>query len=171
MKRLHHFLGALLFVGVLSGQTTKFEGKIISENEVPQQVIASQNANFGNKKVIRWKRQESTGRNGNSFTRYVSFMREGKRPLSNARYSLEGELIFYAEYYGSKNIPTMLATDLESNFSGYRITGGTHIKLYKTQKEYYRIRLKKGSTITYVFYDKFGNQVDRNKLPKDADFR
>mgnify|MGYP001791142428 FL=1 len=97
-------------------------------------------------------------------------MQEGKRPLSNARYTPSGVLIYYAGYYGPKTIPGFLLPDLESGFPGYRITGGTHIKLYQTQKEYYRIRLKKGSTITYVFYDKLGNQIDRNKLPKDAEF-
>ncbi|MEO0528262.1 MAG: hypothetical protein AAFZ89_13600, partial [Bacteroidota bacterium] len=62
-------------------------------------------------------------------------------------------------------------SDLDANFSDYRVTGGTHIKLYKTQKEYYRVRLKKGALITYVFYDKNGAQVDRAKLPQDADFK
>lgn len=171
MKPLHLLLAALFTTSVLFGQTTKFEGRIVSENEVPKEVINSQIGNFGNKKVVRWKRQESIGRKGNRLLRYVSVMKEGKRPLSNARYAPDGELIFYAEYYGSKNIPELLRPDLESNFSGYRTTGGTHIKLYKTKKEYYRIRLKKGSTVTYVFYDKNGNQVDRNQLPADADFQ
>ncbi|MEM6895088.1 MAG: hypothetical protein AAF554_15435 [Bacteroidota bacterium] len=170
MKRIY-FLGMVLVLwGHISAQTTKFEGSIINASEVPSAVIASQAENFEGKKVVRWKRQNSKGRKGNSFTRYVSVMKEGKRPLSNARYTPSGELLYYAEYYGSKNIPAFLLPDLEASFPGYRITGGTHIRLYKTQKEYYRIRLKKTSTITYVFYDKNGNQVDRNKLPKDADF-
>ncbi|MEM9363125.1 MAG: hypothetical protein AAGA43_10840 [Bacteroidota bacterium] len=170
MKPLYFLLATLFSTGILYCQTTKFEGRIVTENEVPEEVIDSHTANFGNKKVIRWKKQESIGRKGNKLLRYVSVMKEGKRPLSNARYAPDGELIFYAEYYGSKNVPEFLLPDLKSSFSGYRITGGTHIKLYKTKKEYYRIRLKGGSTITYVFYDKNGNQVDRNTLPKDAEF-
>ncbi|PRX56855.1 hypothetical protein [Flagellimonas meridianipacifica] len=153
------------------GQTTKFEGSIVSAEEIPEAVLSSQQANFGDKKVIRWKRQESTGRKGNSFTRYVSFMKEGKRPLSNARYSAEGEILYYSEYYGPKTIPGLLRPDLEENFSGSKVTGGVHIKLYKTKKEYYRIRLKKGSIVSYVYYDKNGGQVDRNQLPSDVDFQ
>ena len=170
MKPIYLLGAALFFLCDLFGQSTTFKGPIISVGEVPSEVITAQNANFEGKKVVRWKSQESTGRQGNSFTRYISVMKEGKRPLSNARYTPSGVLIYYAEYYGPKTIPGFLLPDLESGFPGYRITGGTHIKLYQTQKEYYRIRLKKGSTITYVFYDKLGNQIDRNKLPKDAEF-
>lgn len=166
-----YFLGVLFFfLNQINAQTTTFEGSIIAESEVPLEVIASQAKNFEGKKVVRWKQQKSSGRKGNSFTRYVSVMKEGKRPLSNARYTPNGELLYYAEYYGSKNIPSFLLPDLRESFPGHRITGGTHIKLYQTQKEYYRIRLKQSSTVTYVFYDKNGNQVDRNRLPKDADF-
>ncbi len=171
MKRI----AVLTCIGLMSlatmAQSTTFKGSIVLEDEVPDVVLSAQKSNFGDKKVVRWKKQTSTGRKGNSFTRYVSVMKEGKRPLSNARYSPEGEILYYAEYYGSKTIPTLLARDLNSNFSSYRITGGTHIKLYKTKKEYYRVRLKKGSMVTYVYYDKNGNQVDRNQLPSDADFQ
>lgn len=153
------------------GQSTTFKGRIIPEKEVPSEVLNSQLSNFKDVKVIRWKRQQSTGRKGNSIIRYVSFMREGKRPLSNARYSAEGEILFYSEYYSPRTIPNLLGPDLAKNFPDQRITGGVRIKLFKTEKEYYRVRLKKGSTVTYVFYDKEGNQVDRNKLPKDIDFR
>ncbi len=155
---------------VSKGQTTTFEGRIISEEEVPEMVLNAQVNHFADAKIVRWKRQHSKGRVGNSFIRYVAVMKEGKRPLSNARYSSEGEILYYTEYYGHKSIPDFLRPDLQQNFAGHRATGGTHVRLYTTKKEYYRIRLKKGSTVTYVFYDKNGNQVDRNQLPKDTDF-
>ncbi len=170
MKKIVLLGMTILFYTSILGQATKFEGRIIAPSEVPTQVMNAQKENFGAKKVVRWKRQQSTGRGGKTYLRFVSFMKEGKRPLSNARYSGEGDLLYYAEYYGSKNIPDFLRADLTQNFEGQRITGGTHIRLYKTKKEYYRIRLKNGSTVTYVFYDKNGNQIDRNKLPSDANF-
>ncbi|MEL6917559.1 MAG: hypothetical protein AAFO99_07490 [Bacteroidota bacterium] len=160
-----------LYSTFLWGQSTTFEGQIIPVDRVPEEVVTTHETNFGGKKTLRWKYQKSKGRKGNSFTRYVAVMKEGKRPLSNARYSPDGTLIYYAEYYGTKTIPSLLRSDLDANFSDYRVTGGTHIKLYKTQKEYYRVRLKKEALITYVFYDKNGTQVDRAKLPQDADFK
>ena len=170
MRKAILFVTLLSFHALLSGQSNRFEGRVIPAEEVPASVLASQENNFTGKKVVRWRFQRSTGVKGNSIDRYVVTMKEGKRPLSNARYAPDGELIYYAEYYGLKTIPDFLVPDLRENFPGQRTTGGTHIKLYKTKKEYYRIRLKKGSTVTYVFYDKNGNQVDRNKLPADANF-
>lgn len=154
----------------LNAQTNTFKGSIISESEVPESILSAQEENFSGKKIVRWKKQESTGRRGNSFTRYVVVMKEGKRPLSNARYTPDGSLLYYAEYYGPKNIPAFLLPDIESRFSEFRITGGTHIKLYKTQKEYYRVRLKNTNVTSYAFYDKQGNPIDRKDLPKEAEF-
>ncbi|MEM1340185.1 MAG: hypothetical protein AAGF96_20685 [Bacteroidota bacterium] len=170
MRKVFFLITVLSMHAGLSGQSNQFEGRMVTEDEVPEEVLASHEDNFAGKKVVRWRFQRSTGANGTTLERYVVTMKEGKRPLSNARYTPDGELIFYAEYYGSKTIPGKLMPDLKENFPAHRITGGTHIKLYKTKKEYYRIRLKKGSTVTYVFYDKDGNQVDRNQLPADADF-
>ncbi|MEM1260651.1 MAG: hypothetical protein AAGH81_19155 [Bacteroidota bacterium] len=170
MKNVVFFTIASFTFLMGKGQPTTFDGRIISEGEVPEMVLNAQVDNFGDTKIVRWKRQRSSGPKGNSLTRCVAVMKEGKRPLSNARYSPAGEILYYAAYYGHKTIPDFLRPDLQEGFTGHRATGGTHIRLYKTKKEYYRIRLKKGSTVTYVFYDKNGNQVDRNKLPKDANF-
>ncbi|MEO0573441.1 MAG: hypothetical protein AAF039_17195 [Bacteroidota bacterium] len=170
MKKVVYFIMASFTFLIGKGQSTTFEGGIISQGEVPEMVLGSQVDNFGDTKVVRWKRQRSTGRKGNGLTRYIAVMKEGKRPLSNARYSPVGEILYYAEYYGHKTIPDFLSADLKQNFVGHKATGGTHIKLYRSKKEYYRIRLKKGSAITYVFYDENGNQVDRNQLPESANF-
>ncbi len=163
-------LGWLLLPALMTAQNASFEGRVINGEEVPEVVRATQDESFEDKKVVRWRYQKSTGAKGNSYERYIATMKEKKRPLSNARYAPDGELIYYAEYYGARTIPALLKPDLEKNFPNHRPTGGTHIKLYRTKKEYYRIRLKKGSTVTYVFYNRNGNQIDRNQLPSDAEF-
>lgn len=160
----------LLSSTAMMAQSTVLEGRVIGQNDVPQAVVNRQTTQFPDAKVIKWKLQKATGVRGNSAERYVAVFKLGKRPLSNAKYKPDGTLLFFSEYYGPRTIPEIIKPDLSKNFSGHNITSGVHIKLYERQKEYYRIRLKKGAQLTYVFYDKEGNQVDRSTLPKDADF-
>ena len=170
MKYTVLFVSLLWASFILNAQKTSFQGSIVSEEDVPSDVLKSQASAFPSSKVVRWKEQISTGRKNNSIVRYVSLMKEGKRPLSTARFKESGELIYFAEYYNSKTVPDFLKESLAADFGDSRLTSGTHIKLFELNKEYYRIRLKKAGVISYVFYDKKGNQVDRTQLPKEAVF-
>jgi len=155
---------------VALAQSTKFEGRVVSQDEIPTVFKSTQAEHFGDQKVIRWKRQESKGRKDQAFIRFVAVMKKGKGLFSNARFAEKGELLYYAEYYDRKTIPDFLRKNLEQNFPNQKATGGTRVSIYRTKKEYYRIRLKAGNTVTYVFYDKNGNPIDRNQLPSDGHF-
>lgn len=147
------------------GQYHAIERVKINESDVPEEVVRSQRFEFSDGFVTGWKfhtREDAVEEDTSYFM--ASFKKDGR--LGNYSYfSEEGELLAYLLHINSGDLPGNIQESAKNNLKGSYIKSAELIDLENPKRQLYRIRLNSEGQLKYVYYDMYGNIIDKYKLP------
>lgn len=143
----------------------KVKAQKIEESEVPQVVKDTYTTNFS-APVLRWEWHQGKT-NKKSGERYIATFEEND--LKNrARFRKTGEVISATIYYKEENLPENIKAAAKKQFEGFTVKKGQKTKVYKSNKEFYRVRLNNGAQKGVFFSDLDGNPISKKNIPKEA---
>lgn len=142
------------------------QAKKVEVTDVPQVVKDAYAANF-TAEIIRWelhqaKKADKTGE------KYVAIFKENNLDC-RARFKKDGTSISYSTYFKKENLPANIKAAAEKEFAGFMAQGGQKVKVFKNNKEYYKVRLSKGAQKGVFFCDLEGNPIEKKNVPQEAD--
>lgn len=137
----------------------------INESEVPEEVLRSQQFQFSDGFITEWKfhtRQETIEEDATYFM--ASFKKDGR--LGNyAYYAEDGTLLAYLLHINSGDLPGSIQENAKNSLKGSHIKSAELIDLEHPKRMLYRVRLNSEGLLKYVYYDMYGNLLDKTKLP------
>jgi len=165
MKKLINLLAIFLISMITFGQSN-FNLTVIQASDVPQAVKDQQNAKFPNINVEKWEKNTFTKKAGKPSEWFVAVFKENNNRV-RSRYANDGKAISATTYYLAAGIPQNIKDDAVSKYPGFTVTSGEKIKNFNSGKEYYRVRLKKGSSKLVLYYNPDGTEVKKENLPDE----
>lgn len=166
MKTIKHISFSLLLVCTITfGQYHTIERTQINESDVPEEIIRSQRFQFHDGFVTGWKfhtREDAVQEDTSYYM--ASFKKDGR--LGNyAYYSEKGELLAYLLHINSGDLPGSIQENAKNSLKGSHIKSAELIDLENPKRQLYRVRLNSQGQLKYMYYDMYGNIIDKFKLP------
>jgi hypothetical protein len=158
-------LSLFLVCAMTFGQYHAIERVQINESDVPEEVVRAQRLEFSDGFVTGWKfhMREDTVDDDTSYF-MASFKKDGR--LGNySYYSKEGELLAYLLHINSGDLPGNIQESAKNSLQGSYIKSAELIDLENPKRQLYRVRLNSDGQLKYLYYDMYGNIIDRYKLP------
>lgn len=134
--------------------------------QVPQPVQDSHNQNFAGSTVHRWEVKQNSGKKQLQW--YTAVFTTTESMKAQARYKPEGNLVSSSTYYDAAKAPDAIKSAATSRYSGYTLVGCEKINVPSKSKNFYRVRLKKGSTKITTYLDDTGAEVTKEQAPTEA---
>lgn len=159
----------LLFLSyfVVHSQEVSKNIHIISEEEVPFEVLNIQRDLFPFIRVSEWQVQKKDRGADSPSLRFISrIVKDGNSYLS-ASYLPNGLLLFTSEIISPTTVPENIRLDVKRNHPRFKMQAADLITLTAPKKEIYWIKLLDGNLLQYVFYDTSGQEIARKDLPHE----
>jgi hypothetical protein len=171
MKKLVTLLFVCLLITTAYAQrTTAKKAKIarsssstpVEAAQVPQAVQDSHNQSFSGTTLSRWELKQATGKKEVQW--YTAVFNTTESTKARARYKVDGTLISSTSYFGPEKTPEAIKAAAATRFSGYNLVGCSKINSAKKNKNYYLVRLKKGTTKITTLMDESGNEIGKDSF-------
>lgn len=170
------FLLFTLFCAIVPalGFSQDNQGKYTSENIdaslVPDAVKAAQEGYFPGWAVSQWKKNTLVTKEGATFYQFEAWYLYEKKQIAKAHYGEDGKGQFNQVFYGAAGLPVAVKNGAAKLYPGYTITTAQFLRVFSSNREGYKVNLKKGTQKVEIWLDKNGaelNQAYINQALKD----
>jgi hypothetical protein len=138
----------------------------IEASQVPQVVQDVHNQKFAGTTVTRWELKQATGKKEIQW--YAAAFSSAEGVKARARYKPDGTIISSTHYFGSAKAPEAIKSAAAARYSDYTLTGCEQITIPAKNKNFYRVKLRKGSTKITTYMDETGAEITKDKAPKEV---
>lgn len=156
----------IVFLSVFSvhSQEVSKNIQIISEEDVPFQVLELQQELYPFNLVSEWQLHRESRNMDSAPLRYIGTIATDGNSKSSASYSENGLLLFMSEIT-PLTIPQEIDLDIKKKHPDFKIQTAELVTLAHPKKEIYWINLINEGMLQYVFYDSYGNEIEKQDLP------
>lgn len=157
----------IVFLSVFSvhSQEVSKNIQIISEEDVPFQVLELQQELYPFNLVSEWQLHRESRNMDSAPLRYIGTIATDGNSKSSASYSENGLLLFMSEIIPPMTIPQDIDLDIKKKHPKFKIQTAELVTLVLLKKEIYWINLINAGMLQYVFYDSYGNEIEKQDLP------
>jgi hypothetical protein len=138
----------------------------VDASQVPQVVQDAHNQKFQGATLTRWELKQATGKKEVQW--YTALFTTSDGVKARSRYKADGTTISSSQYYGAAKAPEAIKSAAASRFSGYTLTGCEQISVPSKNKNFYRVKLRKGSTKVVTYMDETGAEITKEKAPAEV---
>jgi hypothetical protein len=137
----------------------------VDASQVPQAVKDSHEQSFSGSSATRWELKQATGKKEVQW--YTAVFTTAESAKAKSRYKIDGTNISSATYYGPDKAPETIKSAAAARFSDYTLMGCEKITVPSKSKNFYRVRLRKGSTKITTYMDESGAEITKEKAPAE----
>jgi hypothetical protein len=174
MKKLLSLIVVCLLAITAYSQAKTKKGKAVARSssstpvdvaQVPQPVQDTHNQTFPGTTLTRWESRKGSGKKEIQW--YSAVFTTPESTKARARYKADGVLVSSSTHYDAAKAPEAVKSAAASRFSDYTLLGCEKINLPAKNKDFYRVRLKKGSTKVTTYMDETGAEITKEKAPAE----
>lgn len=172
MKHLYYLSIIVMCLVVLptQAQYNELRSTRISPVEIPEEILRNHNNNFPGALNYQWEKRTARFLNENEAYFVVDFKNRGTRG-HKAFYDMNNELIAYVSFVETMNLPEAIQLSASQYLTGSYVKSGEIIQLGPEGAFLYRVRINNDGLLKYVYFDRYGNLVDKRKIsPKVFSF-
>lgn len=166
MRYLKIFVVAasIILSGNLFGQYNDIEVSSLTRDMVPNEILSNHAKRFSNVLDVEWTYQSArfiAHENGSYYV--VRFKRDGHSG-HKAFYDADHNFVAYVGYVSNFSLPDVVQDIAAQSLAGSYIKSGEIIELGNPSFFVYRVRIHSEGYLRYLYFDKYGNKIDKRNL-------
>ena len=155
---------AILLSGNLKAQYNDIEVTSLSRDMVPKDILTNHAQRFADVLEVEWTYQSArfiAQQNGAFYV--VRFKKDGHSG-HKAFYDAENNFVAYVGFVTNFSLPDIVKDTAAGSLAGSYIKSGEIIELGNPSFFVYRVRVHSDGYLRYLYFDKYGNRIDKRNL-------
>lgn len=150
--------------GLVNAQYNDIDVTSMSRDILPEAVLKDHTRRFPNVIDIEWTKQTARfiAQDGGSF--YVVRFKKDGHSGHKSFYDSQNNFVAYVGHVAAFSLPDPVKDQATTALSDSYIKAGEIIELGNPSLFIYRVRVHSEGYLRYIYFDKYGNQIDKRNL-------